>query len=854
VKLHGYQSRALAEVRRHVEAGRRKPLIVMPTGGGKTCTAAEACREHVHQGGRVLWVAHRRELIKQAAGTLARYDLRVGSFGLNGGAPVQVESIQSLTHPSRREVPPATLVVVDEAHHLLATDWGKIAVIYADCFLLGLTATPERSDGRPLGDVFDALVVAAQVRELIALHDQDPRIGLVPCDVVRPERPDGTPWILRSDEVAQTPLEAYVTYANNERAVVFAPNVPAAREFAEMFEKAGIRADIVHSKMPKDERDSVLTLFERGEIRVVCNVNVLCLDEETEILTARGWVGIDGMQMQDRVANWEDGRVTFEKPKEIVRRKRGPDERMVSLNSPRLSIRVTEGHRMLYRTKRDGQFLKTAARDLTGRRVQLPVSGMAEPLRMGVVTVPKALSEKPRQMVSRRYHVVSREGYTGEGAVREAARRVDRERAMYHADPAELSLDECTFTGFFVADGTVVYPESGGVDHQITLTDKYPKIIQWMDELVSRLELDARRNPYTHNGYNCVRWSFPRGTGGGSQERRGIYKIQPFLDKNGSAALWGLDEKQFDAFLFGLWMANGNHGDGTPQSPKRSRLIHSTNREFLSLVQAIATVRGYGTRLFTLRPREPHHLPPNILALRKKVAFSVGNARLELEPDWRDERVWCVRTRTKNIITRRRGTVVVMGNTEGWDDPGCSVCIIARGCEHAGLYIQMVGRVMRPAPGKTKALLIDLRGVSYIHGLPASDRKFELFGVAIKEAEVTEEKSCALCKRILEGGLCPNPECPNSQKKEGTSMELRTPYSVDAPLVHVGWDEIREHDTAAARVARLAEWLRDARRGGERAQTAVVKYKGVYGFYPSAGERRDAMLLADVGEDELSPS
>ena len=160
VSLREYQREALLEARAHLGNGRRKVLIVMPTGGGKTITATEACRQHVAEGGRVLWVAHRRELIKQGRDTLERCGLRVGAFGLNSGAPVQVESIQSLVHPKRREVPPATLVVADEAHHLLAEEWRKLAEMYKDCLLIGLTATPERGDGQPLGDIFDALVVA----------------------------------------------------------------------------------------------------------------------------------------------------------------------------------------------------------------------------------------------------------------------------------------------------------------------------------------------------------------------------------------------------------------------------------------------------------------------------------------------------------------------------------------------------------------------------------------------------------------------------------------------------------------------------------------------------------------------
>ena len=79
---------------------------------------------------------------------------------------------------------------------------------------------------------------------------------------------------------------------------------------------------------------------------------------------------------------------------------------------------------------------------------------------------------------------------------------------------------------------------------------------------------------------------------------------------------------------------------------------------------------------------------------------------------------------------------------------------------------------MRPAPGKMMALLIDLRGMSYIHGLPAADRKFQLKGVAIETAEVEEEKHCPMCGRIIEGKKCPNADC----NKAGESQVLETPH------------------------------------------------------------------------------
>src|SRR6185295_11926979 len=106
-------------------------------------------RGHIAKGGRVLWLAHRRELVQQAASTLERLGLDVGHSGLKASSPVQVASVQTLL--ARGEAPAASLVVYDEAHHFAAEDWGRLATAYAGAIRIGLTATPERGDGRGLG-------------------------------------------------------------------------------------------------------------------------------------------------------------------------------------------------------------------------------------------------------------------------------------------------------------------------------------------------------------------------------------------------------------------------------------------------------------------------------------------------------------------------------------------------------------------------------------------------------------------------------------------------------------------------------------------------------------------------------
>src|SRR5690349_19849506 len=185
--LRPYQLRAIDDLRAAFRRGRRAPCLVLPTGGGKTIVAAEIIRSAVALGNRVLFAAHRRELISQTVAKLALagiWDVRVIRAASDSGrpdAPVVVGSIQTLTMPRwSGRLPHADLLVPDECHHLMADRWRAIASGYPAARILGLTATPERADGRALGDVFDDIVIGATVSELTDAG------YLVPCRVFAP--------------------------------------------------------------------------------------------------------------------------------------------------------------------------------------------------------------------------------------------------------------------------------------------------------------------------------------------------------------------------------------------------------------------------------------------------------------------------------------------------------------------------------------------------------------------------------------------------------------------------------------------------------------------------------------------
>lgn len=258
--LREYQERAVTETLALLAAG-QKVCLCAPTGSGKTVMGATAVARAAC---RTVWLTHRGELIDQSAAALERAGQRVGVFAAgrmeNTDAPVVVASWQTLL--GRDEVPPADLLVVDECHHAKGSEWQRVIDRYASARLLGLTATPQRGDGRSLGDVFERLVVAAQYSELIKAGH------LVPCRVFRPEQD-------MSPDLAQHPLEAYKRHAAGRSSIVFARSVELAKQYAAEFNDAGFAAESIEASTPASERADTIERFRSGALKVLVNVYVL---------------------------------------------------------------------------------------------------------------------------------------------------------------------------------------------------------------------------------------------------------------------------------------------------------------------------------------------------------------------------------------------------------------------------------------------------------------------------------------------------------------------------------------------------------------------------------------------------
>lgn len=291
--LRDYQERSLGEVSEAWRGGARRVLLVQPTGSGKTRIGVEAVLRALPRGKRALWLAHRRELVGQAAQRVALEGLSRHGVILadaargDPAAPVQVASVDTLR--ARGSYPPADLVIWDEAHHTAAETWTAIHNRYPTAFHLGLTATPERGDGAPLVGLFDKLVVGATVLELqVAGY-------LVRCQVIAP------PKKLKSKELAQEPLDAWQAHAAGRPTVVYTRTVGQAYQLAEAFGRVGVAAGAIDGTTPTAERDAVLKRFAAGELRVLANCMILTEGWDspaTEVCLVARSVGHAGMWLQ----------------------------------------------------------------------------------------------------------------------------------------------------------------------------------------------------------------------------------------------------------------------------------------------------------------------------------------------------------------------------------------------------------------------------------------------------------------------------------------------------------------------------------------------------------------------------
>lgn len=682
IALRPYQEEARRKVEDEWTKGKRRTLLVLPTGCGKTIVFAKITEDMARQGNRILILAHRGELLEQAADKLKKATglgcsvEKADQSCLGEWYSVTVGSVQSLQQEKRlSQFRPDyfTVIIVDEAHHAVSNGYQRVLTHFPDAKVLGVTATPDRGDMQNLGKYFESLAYEYSLPKAIKEGYLCPIKALtipLKLDISRVGIQSGD---FKTGEIG-TALDPYLPliaeqmkqYCQNRKTVVFLPLIRTSQKFRDCLETNGFRAAEVNGT--STDRAEVLADFENGKYDVLCNSMLLtegwdcpsvdciivlrptkvrslyCLDEATEILTPDGWKSNVAVGDTIMVFDYKTSEIKTDKVKASVRRPLEKDEYFCSYQGAQLDIRVTNHHRMLYDNKRKTGWKYTTAERLSAFQdgAYIPVSG------------------------HRKFKGVP------------------------------LSDAELRFIGWFLSDGTL-----NKANNAIYISQA--KHQPWIDDIENCIKecgfKYGRREVTGGTPFNetssrviySISYGEPRGR---DKHLKGWACISQYIGKEVPDALMDMTEDQFEKMIEAVHFGNGAKQTGQMWTP-RSYHISTPYQKQAERLQIMGIQRGWKANItIETAGREK---PLYILHMKKKNYACIGS-KYDGRPTWKlelhtDEMCWCVETDTGTIITRRNGKVAIMGNC------------------------QMVGRGTRLSPGKKELLLIDFLWLTEKHEL-----------------------------------------------------------------------------------------------------------------------------------------
>lgn len=289
MELRPYQSEAKEAIFQEWDKGVLRTLLVLPTGCGKTIVFAKVTEDCVRRGDRVLILAHRGELLDQAADKIAKATKlgcateKAEQSCLGSWFRVVVGSVQTLMREKRLGQFPAdyfNTIIIDEAHHSISDSYQKILQHFDKARVLGVTATPDRGDMQNLGQVFDSLAYEYTLPKAIKAGFLSPIKALT-----IPLRLDLSGVAMQSGDFkagdVATVLDPYLyqiademeKYCKDRKTVVFLPLVKTSQKFRDILTEKGFKAAEVNGE--SKDRAEVLEAFDRGDYNVLCNSMLL---------------------------------------------------------------------------------------------------------------------------------------------------------------------------------------------------------------------------------------------------------------------------------------------------------------------------------------------------------------------------------------------------------------------------------------------------------------------------------------------------------------------------------------------------------------------------------------------------
>ncbi len=300
MQLRDYQQQAVQDIKTSLQSGNKAPLLVLPTGGGKTIIFTFIAQNAYQKGKRVLVLVHRVELLRQTYDKMRAFGVRCGLisplYTPDYQAPVQVAMVQTLVKRTAN-YKGFDLVIVDEAHHATASTYAQIIRHYG-AITIGVTATPCRADGRGLGvetgGIFDDLVLGPSMPWLI---DRGflvrPRVFAPPTslDFSGIKKTGGDfnkkhlSEFMDKGSITGDAVQHYRDLCAYEPGVAFCVSVEHAKHVAEQFRDQGFKSASVDGSLDDETRGRILRGLADGSVNVVTSCDVI--SEGTDIPAIR---------------------------------------------------------------------------------------------------------------------------------------------------------------------------------------------------------------------------------------------------------------------------------------------------------------------------------------------------------------------------------------------------------------------------------------------------------------------------------------------------------------------------------------------------------------------------------------
>lgn len=765
IELRPYQQAAINAVYEHLRQLDDNPCVVIPTAGGKTPIMASICKDAIGiWNGRVLILAHVKELLEQSADKLRvvcpEVDFGIYSAGLkrrDTQHPVIVAGIQSV-YKRAYELGAFNLVMVDEAHLIPLEGDGMYRQFLVDAKMInpelriiGFTATPFRlktgSICTPDG-LLNHICYEIGVRELICdgfLCPLVSKAGKAKADTaglyIRAGEfvADEVETLMDQESLVRSACTEIVEHtASRNACLVFASGVQHGQHIVEILRREhGIECGFVCGETPTPRRDAMLARFKAGNLKYLCNVNVLttgfdaphidcvallrptmsaglysqmCLDMETEVLTKSGWRCCHDVTTGDLVATFdlvtED--IVYVPAIDKVHRRLKPGESMYGITAPHLNLRVTDQHTMVVRgrAKTCKHWQQQTAQDVSKRSEMftIPVAG----------------------------------------------------RGSNHQADADVSDAEVAFIGWFLTDGY-----RNHLNGTVSISQSTAKFSAEIRDVLTRCGFAFREYAQVRSGKEFgyadgIQFVIPHGAGRGTNGgRRGWRHLKDWLNKEVPAIFDTLSRRQFAILLEAMNLGNGRHDQNLGYHRRVMEISVGCRQRMANRIQQLAIERGYRCNSSEINPQpnawNQHPQTQWMLRVKSQQWACVGGTRqdssrlmsqrCQLVPvDFRrNEWVWCLTTMQGTLVTRRDGKVAIVGNC---------------------------GRGFRLHPGKENCLVLDFGGNVVRHG-PVDQVKITTLDRGDGQAHA---KECPGCQTLIATGFSRCPQCdfvfPSRDRKQ----------------------------------------------------------------------------------------